>query len=618
MKKILWLLFLVPVLVFARHNGPYPLVGNGGYPFSGGSNAPAIQALPIDFMLNLTSGTVGSLITTGALTSATSVSNTIGAGSWASSIGGTTASSQSTFISNTNLGASIPFLLNGSIVYGSSNYCLLFTNKLPASSFYEVFNWTPSATPIISNIPSLFTARIRFKSIDAGQDLILPEFFSTTAGNGWLSMQGNSAFPPNVGFECHGSTTSGSTYSGIIDTVSESNYFLLGKCDPNYKTSGEAELAILDANNNLVGACQVPSAINGLLSVLQVQNYLSYTGGSNFIGTVTMGIGQNATVPSWIFPSGIPTPNSVTAVEIWTNQVYLTWNQNSIRSELDRSTNGGTTWSVISTNVEAAAGTYSTNTTFNYTDSTVTNGVTYLYRVNANTMEIRSGFSNSPSVAVVAPFNPPTPDIAYWGSTVSLLTWTDTVGSHNATVETGTTLTTGPDGNVDALTSDGIHTIANTASFAMSANKITESIWVNQPSFAANAYIQGDSVSAGGAGADIIQQSPNNLGQVYSGFNGNTSTYLINSYITPNAWHNLLFVFDNSVSTPVITCYVDGQLVSFNPNTTPGSPGNYTTGPWSFFGLPGDSNLAAGSVAFCRVYSGDQSSWAKTIYLSKQ
>jgi hypothetical protein len=569
-----------------------------------------VNALPIDFMLNLNNVTPGTLVTTGALNSATMSDTTFGTTSWNIIVDGSSTLSQSTFLSNTNLGYSLPLLYNGSVIYGSSNSCLLFTNKLPSSTYWESLQCNFNG--IISNTPVLIYFRTRALATIAQQDLVWASF-----NGGWVDAQFYSG--TLAGFQTHGQTNSVSTYSGVIATTTTSNYNVLLKGDPNYNVNGESEIAVFDQNWNLIGSAQAPSTVNNLLENLWLQSYLNYTGGSNYLGPVSISISNNATVPSWMF--SVPAPNSLAVYEVWTNQVNLTWNQNGIRSEIDRSTNGGTTWIALATNVEPAAASYNTNTAFSYTDNTVTNGVTYTYRVNANAMEVKSVFTNA-SVTVVAPYSPPTPDLAYWVGSGSGGTLTDTVGGHNATLGTGATWVTGPDGMTDALEGDTTHAIAtNLLAWAVGTNKITVSVWVNQPS-----------VASSGAPEIYFSSGPAGNGNVigegdfwYGEISGSVWTDYNQFYVffdnigAINNWHNIVYVFDNSSSIPSVTCYLDGMNnPTTGPNTSEGLAGNYGSFPWSLGGYIGDSNPLNGSIAFVRVYSGDQSKYAQSIYMSKK
>jgi hypothetical protein len=93
---------------------------------------------------------------------------------------------------------------------------------------------------------------------------------------------------------------------------------------------------------------------------------------------------QNGTAPS-----GTPAaPSSLTATAVSTSQINLSWSDNSsleTNHQVERSTNGGTSWSALVTlgaNVES------------YSNTGLTTGTTYHYRVRATNANGNSGFSN--------------------------------------------------------------------------------------------------------------------------------------------------------------------------------------------------------------------------------
>jgi hypothetical protein len=94
------------------------------------------------------------------------------------------------------------------------------------------------------------------------------------------------------------------------------------------------------------------------------------------------------------------TPITLTAVAISTSQVNLSWTESSINVSgfnVQRSSNGGKSWTLLG----ALSGTVTT-----YTDSTVSKGKTYQYRIDAYNTAGASTWS--PAVTVTTPFRNPT------------------------------------------------------------------------------------------------------------------------------------------------------------------------------------------------------------------
>jgi hypothetical protein len=101
----------------------------------------------------------------------------------------------------------------------------------------------------------------------------------------------------------------------------------------------------------------------------------------------------SATTPVQTGPNA---PTNLTATAVASNQINLVWNDNSNdenRFEIERSINGGTTWSPV-TSVSANIKTYN--------NTNLTGGITYSYRVRAGNVQGVSAWSNIASATTPA------------------------------------------------------------------------------------------------------------------------------------------------------------------------------------------------------------------------
>jgi hypothetical protein len=111
------------------------------------------------------------------------------------------------------------------------------------------------------------------------------------------------------------------------------------------------------------------------------------TGYSDYSSTIS------ATTPVQVGPTA---PTNLTATAVASNQINLVWNDNSTdenRFEIERSINGGTTWSQV-TSVSANIKSYNNNN--------LTGGITYSYRVRAGNAQGVSAWSNTASATTQA------------------------------------------------------------------------------------------------------------------------------------------------------------------------------------------------------------------------
>ncbi len=149
--------------------------------------------------------------------------------------------------------------------------------------------------------------------------------------------------------------------------------------------------------------------------------YLYRVRACNAVGCSAYSNTASATTPA---PGGPPaTPSGLAAVASSATDVALSWMDNATTETsqpIERSSNGGSTWTVAFT---AAADQTS------YTDTGLTAGTTYLYRVQACSGVGCSGYSNTATVTTPAPVGIPAPptglSVTPVSGTTASLTWTD-------------------------------------------------------------------------------------------------------------------------------------------------------------------------------------------------
>jgi hypothetical protein len=164
------------------------------------------------------------------------------------------------------------------------------------------------------------------------------------------------------------------------------------------------------------GSYELVVASHGISSLATPTNYGFDVGTYTISGTVSTPL------------NNVAAPSNLTATVVSSSQVNLTWTDNATNEtsySVERSTNGGSTWTVLP-GLPA--------NTSSYSDTGLTAGTAYVYRVRAFNGTIPSGYSNQATVTTAA--SPPVAPSNLTATTVSStrihLSWTD-----NANSETG-------------------------------------------------------------------------------------------------------------------------------------------------------------------------------------
>ncbi|QOV88077.1 fibronectin type III domain-containing protein [Humisphaera borealis] len=148
----------------------------------------------------------------------------------------------------------------------------------------------------------------------------------------------------------------------------------------------------------------------------------------------------------------VAAPTNLAATAVSTTQVNLTWTDNSAvesNYKIERSTDGGSTFSALTTVVAGST---------SYSDTTATAGTTYVYRVRATKGAILSTYATS-SAVTTAPTAPSNLAATAASHSDVNLTWTDAQGETAYTIErsanagsTWSTLTTAVAANATTYT----------------------------------------------------------------------------------------------------------------------------------------------------------------------
>ena len=298
--------------------------------------------------------------------------------------------------------------------------------------------------------------------------------------------------------------------SGIITTTSDVDFFSFTTAGGQVMLNGlvintgptlDLKLQLYNASGTLIATADTASLGEIITTSLAAGTYKLAVASHGDYGDV----GQY-TISGTITPSSVITVSASTGLSAKAagNVVTLGWADNAGNEDayvIERSSNG-TTWSTLATlgaNV------------VQYSDSTVTAGGTYMYRVFARSGSIVSGYSNTAQVTIAV--NPPPPvtgigtpsalTVTRKTSTLVTLNWVD-----NATNETGFQVEYSTDGQtwivlgrVSANTTSVNVTgaaVNKTYSFRLKAfNATSSSAYSNTATISANATVSAAKIAKG-------------------------------------------------------------------------------------------------------------------------
>jgi hypothetical protein len=148
-------------------------------------------------------------------------------------------------------------------------------------------------------------------------------------------------------------------------------------------------------SNTLTGGVSGATGVKFSLPTVFSGMVYDATGGGNGTGGHILGtlVGYGL-LSSFVTSTGFSAPSSLTA-SYTTGDVHLSWTRHSRNEnvvEVDRSSNSGSTWSVLA---------YLANGAFTFDDTTVASGATYEYRVQAVSGPNLSGYSNTATITTV-------------------------------------------------------------------------------------------------------------------------------------------------------------------------------------------------------------------------
>lgn len=103
-------------------------------------------------------------------------------------------------------------------------------------------------------------------------------------------------------------------------------------------------------------------------------------------------------------------------------------------------------------------------------------------------------------------------------------------------------------------------------------------------------------VSHGSQARKLVCQSIRGSGAGSAFFNW-TSDASISSALSDDAWHHIVFTFDNSGSSRLVTCYIDGNAIAGTNVTTDNSGASFSSMDFGNIAL-GSQTFNAGSDAF--------------------
>ena len=360
-------------------------------------------------------------------------------------------------------------------VYGGLTYVGSFSNSLPNTSYVfpkNLGNGYPRYTANAVSHEAGHAFGLNHQSLyDSNGNLV--QAYYTGPGNGTAPLMGSSYSAarslwwygtstsattyqddmavlsgPTNGFgyrpDDHGNTTASATPlvvagnqlsgAGIVGTNSDADYFsfttdtglvTLSVNVPADIANLDSRLELRDASGAVIATAAPTTSLGATISInLSAGIYYAVVTGDGTCGDV----GQYTITGSITAPSSTIAAPSGLAAAFATGQVNLRWTDNATNEtgfRVERSTDG-LTWVALATNLPAGS--------TSYTDSSVSAGVTYQYRVQAFNATQTSAYSNSAAVTL-APATPSGLTATPVSASSIKLAWQDVSGETGYKIE---------------------------------------------------------------------------------------------------------------------------------------------------------------------------------------
>jgi|SRR5215471_451223 len=190
----------------------------------------------------------------------------------------------------------------------------------------------------------------------------------------------------------HCSSGGGSSFGTPVPLTDGKSYWIMLFHDGG----GYGQLMVVDAfTGAFVGVSKAASDSDTGLASFQIQDYLTFNNGKIWIDNFVLAFGSNATFPLGVPNFVLPATTSVTAVQTSTTVATITWaggDYSAYNYQIDRRLSG--TWTTLNSSLP--------NTPLSYTDSTVSVGNTYRYRITSKVNAYSSTATESNDLTIVS------------------------------------------------------------------------------------------------------------------------------------------------------------------------------------------------------------------------
>lgn len=340
---------------------------------------------------------------------------------------------------------------------------------------------------------------------------------------------GNTISPAGTTIRVEG-RVSGVTQRGRFITIPSLSTVYTWHLRANRATQ-RAEMCLVDNSTGIViGASECGTGVGDIASIQRQDYLLSTLGGGGALDHGILGVNYTTAVYPLTVVT-IPTPTSVLALQTASGQITIRWSGVVQRYRIERSSNGGSSYSTIASydtgqaNLEA------------YDDTGLSNATTYIYRV-----------------------------VALVGSLESVVSSTSSVTTDNSIfITVNTAVFNGSTGY--GQTAGGLTNVADSKTFTLS-------FWY-KPTTGGDATAQNIlQTSIASRRFQVVRTATNNFINVF-GRNPVTSGSLTildltsTVAVTANAWHHIYITADLSTAggTELYKMYIDGVAAGVTKST---------------------------------------------------
>lgn len=337
-----------------------------------GPSIPTVTPIDVDFIVSPT-GTLAAAVTTGVLDA--SMLGTLPS-AWAWSLVGTT--QHTTLAAGFTESVPTPWRIPSGATYTTASRVLLWdlaAGIAGGGTLYAGAKYSTASNYLSSD--ATFAGLIKFTASAGAGAAVTYEWMTTEGTDGnYASAQfnkptsggGNGTFRVEIG----NGTNRGKDIT--VQSLTDVYYW----CLRYNKTSGKGELCLVDlTTRKIVGVSEYLITLPALAD-FQVRDYALTANGVGYhtLGEYAVALGVNAVFPLALNIT-VDAPTAAASTQTGVSEITATWTSTCARFKVEFSTNAGSSWST------ATSSTLITGSTNSYIHSSLTDGLTYTYRITA-------------------------------------------------------------------------------------------------------------------------------------------------------------------------------------------------------------------------------------------